>query len=91
MNKYDGPRDPVEIIGTKIASDLSPGDKVYFPGTGLSKTVHSTDHHASLVIREATEDDRGLVYGEGVHVRWNPPHNKLNWYTSKNTELVVVA
>jgi hypothetical protein len=81
----------VEIIGAKLASELSPGDKVHFKGTGLVKVVHSVDHHKSLVVREATEDDKGLIYGEGVLVRWNSPYNKLSWYTAKTTELEIVA
>lgn len=92
MNTFSEPHKQYQVIGTKLASELSPGDSVYFAGTGLVKHVHSVDQKPSgFEVNYCQETDRALVYPKaGVLVRWDPPHNKVNWYTAPNTKVDLV-
>lgn len=89
METYTGPRANVQIIRTKKAGELSPGDKVYFPGTGLCKRVHSAENHrGGITISYDPQTDRAMSYPKhGVLVRWSAPHNKVNWYVAPDKEV----
>jgi hypothetical protein len=82
-----------DVIGTKPANELSPGDKVYFPGTGLVKRVHSTDHHKNgFTVYHDIESGHALEYPKaGVLVRWSAPHNRVNWYVAPGTVVEITA
>lgn len=87
MNTFTEPWSNVRVIGTKKASELSSGDKVYFPVTGLCKRVHSAENHrGGITISYDPQTDRAMSYPKhGVLVRWSAPHNKINWYVAPDT------
>jgi hypothetical protein len=91
MNTFTAERPTVCVIGTKRADELRPGDQVHFPGTGLVKRVHDAQYlQPGYRVSYCTDTDTETIYPRGgTLVRWDFPHNKVNWFTTNETKLEV--